>query len=861
MKNFPAITRLNPTSATPTMPDNSFALSDSGLDLSALTQPRRRQPTRTPAVTFSERGAMLLPLLGLAACGGGGTPATPGPVITPPSAAPDTAAITAAVATAPAAIVTGNVITNDVPNTATVATVGGTAIAAGGTNIGTSALGTLNINSAGAFTFTADGAGAAALRPGGTGSASYNYTNSSGQSATLTVTVTGVNDAPVAGGPASVAVGANGSVKALTGFVPTDPDGDTLTITVTAVPTGPGASLSLTSGGAPLAVGQKLTVTEFSNLFVQVGALGSTPGTFGYSVSDGTLSVTKTVTIGVALPSIDLNSLSATQGTIFTGAAGSGFGAAIAGGVDINGDGKIDFIVGAPNAANGSISIYSNNGAGGTPVVVNGASSGDRFGAAIAVSPTNIGGSATADLVVGAPGAVGIAAGTNQGAAYIIFGGSALALPDGLTATNGFVFLGSEGGTAFTGANQAGQDVGTNVGYYVSALGDVGGGAQGDFFVGIPGQERPTLLGSGNDGGLSVLGFGQASYNATYNISSYGQNTGATNFTNGGVLKGGDTLEEAFSGPAVSGNFSGAATLDVAIASPYRDLNTINDRGSVTLSIDGLGGLGTNLDGAGNTGRIQIIGSANGDLLGSSIAFGNVDGVGGDDLIIGASGSDLGGANSGAVYIIHDLSSFTASTTSLIVDLSSLLWSGNAITLSGGLTISRIAGSAAGEGFGASVAFVGNYDGTAGDFAVGTNGGSGDAYVINGGNAAAIGTRPTATPDGINVTRLDGPAATGTVVVTGLGDINGGGAADIGVGIAGANKAYIVYGNNGIGGTALSATDTGVSYASGASVDAVINHFAGPAAATPAASLAGAADHGIALPLDLLHTLHISTMA
>jgi VCBS repeat-containing protein len=867
MTQFSAIEQLISTTATPAN-SRAFLVDDGGLDLAALSPSRRRLPTKAPSgtTTFAERGAMLLPLLGLAACGGGGAASPPGPAPAPP--APTLAIVSdAASITAAAAAVTGNVLTNDTkPTSGTTvsAVVAGSTAGSGGVGAAVpGSLGSLTVAADGAFSYSANNA--ARLGAGATGTDTFTYTGANSStsptsaSGQITVTVTGVNDAPVAAGPSSQTVAANASV-ALSGLTAADPDtGDTVTIRVTGIPTGAGAAVSKTSGGPALAVNEVLTAAELGNLFARVGATGTTPGNFSYSVTDAAgLSVTKTVAVSVVAPSVDLATLGAGQGVILTaGTAGSGFGSAIAGGGDFNGDGRADVIVGAPTTTNGAIQIFYGNSAT-SAVTLSGAAANDRFGSSVAVSTTSIGGSAAADLVVGAPGASGTAGG-NAGAAYIIFGASTLVLPDAATSTNGFVLLGTEAGIPYTGGNQAGQDVGTNVGYFVSALGNVGGGTQGDFFVGLPGTERPAILGSGNDGGLSVLGFGQASYNATYNISSYSQTDTGPNFGTGGIFKGGDTLDEAFSGPAVSGNFSGTASLDVAVASPYRDLNLITDRGSVTLSIDGLGGFGTSLDGAGLTGRIQILGAANGDLLGSAIAFGNVDGLGGDDLIIGASGSDLGGSNSGAVYIVHDLSSFTSSSTSINIDLSTATWSGNTTTVSG-ITISRIAGSVAGQGLGASVAFLGNFDGTGGDFAIGTNGGSGDAYGINGGTAAAVGARSIAAPDGVNVTLYNGPAVTAgsTVVVANVGDVNGLGQADLGIGIGGANAAYIIYAKT-AGQTAagLTVADTGLNYDSSAStsVDQILSHFAGGAAAA-AASLSGTADYGIALPLSV-HDLMI----
>jgi hypothetical protein len=180
-----------------------------------------------------------------------------------------------------------------------------------------------------------------------------------------------------------------------------------------------------------------------------------------------------------------------------------------------------------------------------------------------------------------------------------------------------------------------------------------------------------------------------------------------------------------------------------------------------------------------------------------------------------------------------------------------------------GYTVARIDGGANGQGFGGSIAFLGNFDGTGGgDFAVGTSGTTGDAYVINGGTAAAIGTRSIAAPDVTNVLQLDGPtlSAAGTVVVSALGNINGTGGDDLGVGIAGANAAYVVYGKNSQGGTSLGVVDSGLSYDSLPSVDAILNHYAG-AGDKSSEALGGALDVGIALPYSMQDHMITADMA
>jgi VCBS repeat-containing protein len=861
----------------------SFLLDVGGIDLGGVGQARRRSTTQVPAstnaTTFAERGAMLLPLLGLAACGGGGATNPPGPPPPPPTAtfaaSSDAATITVGAALTGAT----NVLANDAPATGATVTVvvAGSAPGTGTSLTAAGTLGSLTLTAAGAVTYTA-GAGAVALRGGQTGTDVFTYTGAIGSatsSSQFTITVTGINDRPGAGGPANASAPVSGTA-ALTGLTATDPDtGDTLTIRVTEIPTGVGAAVSKTSGGPALAIGDTLTVAELGNLFARVGAAGTTPGNFSYSVTDaGGLSATKVVAIGIAGPVLNLTTLGTAQGTILSGAAGSGFGAAIAGGGDVNGDGRPDVVVGSPTAGNGAIQIFFGNAgafssaAAGT---IQGNAAGDRFGSSVAISSaggtSSINGDARADIIVGAP--LENAGGqSDTGAAYIIFGNASLPTDVSTPSTGALLKIaGLDGNKApYNGTNAAVDALSDTVGFTVYSPGDINGDGRADYIIGAPGAENGNVTNlagqSDNDNGAGFVGYGQTTF-ASANLNP-GNYTGAS--TIGTVIRGGDAAtNEYFYGISAVGNFNGGTTSELAFASPTRDLaptGVRTDNGVVYVESNF-----TQQGGAFNiaTADFQIVGATTGDRLGTAIAFGDVNGDGFADLIIGAPGADASGTDSGAVYIV-----FGAATNSLpaggLIDLNAITFTaglGNA----GGLDVVRIAGSAAGQGFGASVAFLGNFDGggaTSGDFAVGTNGGSGDAFVINGGTAASVAARSIAAPDGTNVLQLDGPTVTAgsTVLVANVGDVNGGGQADLGVGIGGANAAYIIYAKTASQSAAgLSYADTGLSYDSASvSVDQIVANFAGVAEA-PTASLSGAVDYGIAMPMSTQDTMVISDFA
>jgi hypothetical protein len=158
--------------------------------------------------------------------------------------------------------------------------------------------------------------------------------------------------------------------------------------------------------------------------------------------------------------------------------AGGGFGAAVAGLGDWNGDGHPDFAIGAPraNAEAGEVLVYL--GGPGVPgpavATLHGKFPGDEFGAAVAGAGRTRGGS-FADLIVGAPlnSDVTIWAGKT----YLYFGG---AVPD-TTADRTW----------------AGAGFGDFFGTSVAGAGDVNGDGRDDVLVGAPGVNVGPLVDAG----------------------------------------------------------------------------------------------------------------------------------------------------------------------------------------------------------------------------------------------------------------------------------------------------------------------------------------------------------------------------
>ncbi|MET1109947.1 MAG: Ig-like domain-containing protein, partial [Allosphingosinicella sp.] len=181
--------------------------------------------------------------------------------------------------------VSGNVLANDTDVDGETLTV-----AAPGTYVGT--YGTLTIAADGSYTYV-PGAGAQGLDVGETAQDVFTYSATDGtasDSATLTVTVTGLNDAPVANDDTN-ATDENSPVSGNVLANDTDVDGEPLTVTNAATFVGAYGTLVLAANGnytyTPGAAAQALTNGQVVN------------DVFTYIASDGTASDTATLTITV----------------------------------------------------------------------------------------------------------------------------------------------------------------------------------------------------------------------------------------------------------------------------------------------------------------------------------------------------------------------------------------------------------------------------------------------------------------------------------------------------------------------------------------------------------------------------------
>jgi cysteine-rich repeat protein len=206
----------------------------------------------------------------------------------------------------------------------------------------------------------------------------------------------------------------------------------------------------------------------------------------------------------------------------------------------------------------------------------------------------------------------------------------------------------------------------------------------------------------------------------------------------------------------VANDFDGDGRSDLAVGAPATDRDGTNP-GHVRVYLGG--------DPFDGTADLLPAGEAANDMFGASVAgAGDVNADGFADLVVGAPHASGAAADSGRLYLFLGAATLDA-TADLVVD-----------------------GQAAGDLFGTSVAAAGDLDADGfADVAVGAPGsgaaapGAGRAYVLRGGTP----------PDGAFDMTLDGEAAGDALgtAVSGAGDLDADGFADLAVGAPGADGA------------------------------------------------------------------------
>jgi hypothetical protein len=169
---------------------------------------------------------------------------------------------------------------------------------------------------------------------------------------------------------------------------------------------------------------------------------------------------------------------------------------------------------------------------------------------------------------------------------------------------------------------------------------DFNGDGYGDLAVGVPYEDAG---GFGDSGAVSVL------YGSASGLSS----TGNQWFDEAATGSASDATGDTFGWSTSTGDFNGDGFADLAIGVPFKEVSAATDAGAVSI----LYGSSTGLDAAGsqqwNQNLLGTDPAETGDAFGASVAAGDVNGDGYDDLAVGVPGEGVGShSTAGAVNIV-----------------------------------------------------------------------------------------------------------------------------------------------------------------------------------------------------------------
>ncbi len=333
--------------------------------------------------------------------------------------------------------------------------------------------------------------------------------------------------------------------------------------------------------------------------------------------------------------------------------SGDNFGYSLAAG-DFNADGFDDLAIGVPkedldgDSNSGYVNVIygSNNGLSSSnnqgwsqdsSGIAGGAETDDHFGFSLAAGDFD--GDGYDDLAIGVPKEdVSSGGNNNDGYVNVIYG-----------TVSGLTSSGNQGWNQDSSGIAGGAEKDDHFGWAL-AVGDFDRDGFDDLAVGVP-KEDVGSGGNNNDGYVNVI------YGASSGLSSSGDQGWHQNSSN---IEGTAEKDDHFGWALAVGDFDGDGYDDLAIGAPMEDVNGDDDAGAVNIIFGASGGLSSSGDEIwhqDSSGMSNMSAEAD-DNYGYSLAVGDFDNDGFDDLAIGSPKEDLNGdSNAGMAVEIYGSSS------------------------------------------------------------------------------------------------------------------------------------------------------------------------------------------------------------